>query len=206
MIRSIIAFLILIFLSCQLLLAQTCEVSCPIGAVRHIPLDEIRLTVIGDFGHPRKARSGIPAHLHSGIDIRRPQPNYDNEPVFTIYSGRVISLRNDGPFAQIIIEHQFPDGQKFWSAYEHVAGIRVEVGDTVSPENPIARFMNKGELDRFGWQFDHLHLEILKIPPRPIIPKDNRPQRCFMTYNLECYSWEDLEKYYYNPVEFMRRY
>ena len=206
MIRSIVVFISFTIFTFQFLLAQKFVVSCPMGADRQLPPDEIKLTKIGDFGHPRKARSGIPAHLHSGIDIRRPQPNYDNEPVFTIYSGWVISLRNDGPFAQIIIEHQFPDGQKFWSAYEHVAGIRVEVGDTVSPENPIARFMNKGELDRFGWQFDHLHLEILKIPPRLIIPKDNRPQRCFMTYNLECYSWEDLEKYYYNPVEFMRRY
>jgi len=187
-------------------LAQQFVVSCPIGADRQLSSDKIKLTKIGDFGYLRKARAGIPAHLHAGIDIRRPRPNYDNEPIFPIYSGRVISLRNDGPFAQIIIEHQFPDDQKFWSAYEHIAGIRVEVGDTVSLGKPIARFMNHNELDRFGWQFDHLHLEILKIPPRPIIPKKNTPQRYYVTYNLECFSCDVLEKYYYNPVEFLNGY
>ena len=37
------------------------------------------------------------------------------------------------------------------------------LNETVNPDKPIARFMNKQELNTHGWQFDHFHLEILKI-------------------------------------------
>ena len=190
----------------RLICAQVNVVTCPVGSDKRVSLNDIHLTAIGDFGYPRKARPGIPAHLHTGIDIRRPVPNYNEEPIFPIYPGRVISLRDDGPFAQIIIEHQFSDGNKFWSVYEHIADIRTAIGDSASPGRPIARFMNHEELNRFGWQFDHFHLEILKTTPRPITPKANTPFRFYMTYNLECYSQQDLERYYYDPFEFLKKH
>jgi hypothetical protein len=190
----------------RLLPAQVNVVTCPVGAEKRVNLNEIHLTEIGDFGHLRKARPSIPAHLHTGIDIRRPVPNYNDEPIFPIYPGWVISLRDDGPFAQIIIEHQFSDGNKFWSVYEHIAGIKITLSDSVSPGRSIARFMNHEELDRFGWQFDHFHLEILKKAPRPITPKADTPFRYYMTYNLECYSQQDLERYYFDPLEFLKKH
>ncbi len=165
--------------------------------------EDVRLTSIGRFGLERKARPGVPAHLHTGVDIRRPVDNYDHEPIFPIGYGVVISFRDDGPFAQIIIEHHVNHRETVWSVYEHIAGITVSVGDQVSPYEPIARFMNRDELDRYGWQFDHVHLEIMKRRPRPLKPGAKTPFRFFGTYWGECYTRADLEKYYHDPREFL---
>ena len=169
-------------------------------------LTEIKLTLIGHFGEVRKARPGIPEHLHTGIDIRRPNSNYDNEPILSLAPGRIISLRDDGPFAQIIIEHKLDHFYHFWSVYEHIAGISVTIGEQVLAGKPLARFMNRKELEKYGWQFDHFHLEILKIKPRPIKPAFELPFYLYQTYNLECYSREELAYYYYHPLEFLSNY
>lgn len=129
--------------------------------------DSVRLTRIGEFGLLRRARPGIPAHLHTGVDIRRPSNNYLDEPVYPVARGRVVSLRGDGPYAQLIIEHRLKDSGSLWSVYEHVAGIACTLGDSVDPDRPIARFMSRTELNRHGWQFDHLHPEVMRIAPKP---------------------------------------
>ncbi len=165
--------------------------------------DEVRLTGIGEFGLVRKARPAVPSHLHTGIDFKRPGDNYVDEPVYPAAIGKVISLRSDGPFAQIIIEHQVDSDTKLWTVYEHVAGICVQYGQYVYPENPIARYMSKEELDKYGWQFDHFHFEIMKIAPRPVTPDQLRPFRYFTTWCLVCYTEKDLEKHYYHPKEFL---
>lgn len=175
----------------------------PINCGNRKDASAIRLTEIGQFGKFRKARVGIPAHFHTGIDIQRPRNNYDSEPIFPIATGKVISIRSDGAFAQIIIEHNH-NGFLFWSLYEHVAGIAVKVGDEVSPPIPIARFMNKSELNRFGWQFNHFHLEILKYPPVAIRPTPKHPQRFYNSYSLVCYTPDDLNAYYFDPLIFLK--
>lgn len=165
--------------------------------------DSVRLTRIGEFGLLRRARPGIPAHLHAGIDIARPSDNYHHEPVYPVGPGVVVSLRDDGPFAQLIIEHRLENGAKLWSVYEHVSGMVCSLGDTVSPEHPLARFMNRQELDRHGWQFDHLHLEIMRIPPRPRSPDPRLPYCRYATYGLTCYVRQELEARYLDPIEFL---
>jgi hypothetical protein len=107
----------------------------------------------------RKARPGIASHLHTGIDIERPHSNY--EPIFPIAKGVVISKRDDGAFAQLIIEHSVK-GKKVWTVYEHIAGIVPKLNDVVDPMNPIARFMTREELNRFGWQFGTCTSRFLK--------------------------------------------
>ena len=179
------------------------EFYLPINVHDRVNISQIKLTHIGSFGEERKARPGIPAHLHTGIDIKRPAPNYNSEPIFSIGEGVVISMRDDGPYAQIIIENTCND-KMFWTVYEHIAGIKVGVGDFVDSKTEIARFMNKQELNKFGWQFDHFHFEILKVPPKRIKPCEDKPQRFFKTYNLTCYNIEDLNNCYYNPMEFMK--
>ncbi len=174
----------------------------PIACSNRKEISNIHLTSIGEFGIVRKARPGIPEHLHTGIDIKRPNSNYQNEPVYAIGEGVVMSVRRDGPYALIIIEHH-DDNDYFWCEYEHIAGISVQVGDRVNKNAVIARFMNKNELDQYGWQFDHFHFEILKVPPQKIRPDENKPQYIFRTYNLVCYSQEDLENHYYNPIKFL---
>jgi len=175
----------------------------PINSLDRQSTKNLLLTSIGEFGLLRKERPGIPAHYHTGIDIKRPSNNYIDEPIFSIYKGIVISVRKDGPYAQLIIEHE--GDQKFWTVYEHVAGIKVSLNEHVTPNLPIARFMNKNELDKYGWQFDHLHLEILKT--KPIIIKQDRsnPERRYSSYSLNCLTKEELSKYFYNPVEFFKR-
>ena len=185
-----------------LFLTGSGQIFLPFKTGNRKDISQIKLTAIGQFGLMRKARPGIPAHLHTGIDIKRPGNNYGLEPIFPIAEGRVISKRIDGPFAHIIIEHS-QDGKQFWSLYEHIAGIEVGINDYVTPKNPVARYMNKQELNRYGWQFDHFHLEILKIRPQEIRPDKKHPERFFNSYSLICFTPEDLKKYYYDPLEFL---
>ena len=166
---------------------------------------EIKLSKIGQFGLMRKSRAGIPAHYHTGIDIIRPIDNYHDEPMFPIASGKVISKCDDGPFSNLIIEHEYQD-TKFWSLYEHITGIIVNLNDYVDPNQPIAHFMNKVELDCYGWQFNHLHLEILKVEPVNLKPNDAHSELCYRAYTLLCYTINDLNKYYYNPIEFLQTF
>jgi hypothetical protein len=185
---------LIIFLQFQIFLPIQC----------HHPTD-IKLSEIGNFGHIRKARKNVPEHYHIGVDIKRPSKNYDNEPIFALAGGVVISVRDDGPFAQIIIEH-FQKGFKFWTLYEHISGIAVKVNDKVKAGFPIARFMNREELNKYGWQFDHFHLEVLKIKPMPLKPDKMHPERFYTSYSLICFKKEDLDKYYYEPLSFIEKY
>lgn len=166
-------------------------------------INHIELTSIGDFGLLRKARPGIPAHLHTGMDIKRPSKNYIDEPIYAIHAGTVISKREDGPYAQLILEHQ---GIKtFWTVYEHISGIEVELFEEVGTDKPIARFMNTQELDRYGWQFDHFHFEILKVAPTRLkIDYEKNPERLYASHTLICYTQSDLEKYFHDPMVFLR--
>lgn len=179
------------------------KIYLPVNTSDRQDVSQIELTAIGQFGLMRKARPNIPAHYHTGIDIKRPGKNYGSEPVFAIAKGTVISKRTDGPFANLIIEHEI-NGTKFWSVYEHIAGICVNTGDTVYPENPIARFMTKAELNKHGWQFDHFHLEILKVKPMQLKPSKSYPERFYNSYSLVCYTKKDLDKYYYHPLDFIK--
>jgi len=174
----------------------------PIGSTDRRDISTIKLTEIGQFGLLRKARADIPKHLHTGIDIKRPNDNYNSEPIFPVAEGIVISRRTDGPFANLIVEHNI-NGIKFWSMYEHIAGIKVTVSEKVQPGSQIARFLNKNELNQYGWQFDHFHLELLKIRPVMIKPTKATPERFFNSYTLICYDVADLKNYFYDPMEFL---
>jgi len=192
-----LCFLLFLFIS----ICAHSQILLPINVANRKDVSSFQLTKIGQFGLMRKARNTIPEHYHTGIDIKRPGKNYTSEPVFPIAAGKVISKRTDGPFANIIVEHII-NGRKIWSLYEHVAGIEVNVNDAVLPQKPIARFMNTEELNRFGWQFDHFHLEIIKVKPFEIKPGKNHPQRYYNAYTLVCYTPDDLNRYYFNPIAF----
>ena len=63
--------------------------------------------------------------------------------------------------------------------------------------------MNIGELDRYGWQFDHFHFEILKEQPIKLSVEKSKPNRLFASYTLVSYTQEDLHKYFYAPIDFL---
>ncbi len=174
----------------------------PINVANRQSLENVRLTAIGEFGRQRQARPAVPAHLHTAIDLMRPKKNYVDEPIFPAAKGTVISLRTDGPFAQIIIEHHESNSEIVWTVYEHIAEVSVELDEIVDPQRAIGRFFNKNELDKFGWQFDHLHFEILKQPPRRVKHDPRLPLRLYGAYTLECYNQDDLRKYYHEPRDF----
>jgi murein DD-endopeptidase MepM/ murein hydrolase activator NlpD len=150
----------------------------------------------------RKARLSVPSHLHTGIDIRRPRPNYDNEPVYPMAEGVVISKRTDGPFAQLIVEHTI-EGRQYWTVYEHIAGITVGVLARVDPTTPVARFLNRDELQHYGWQFDHVHFEVLRARPVHLKEDALKPERYYASYTLECHTPDDLHRYFFDPLEFL---
>ncbi|MFL5763433.1 MAG: M23 family metallopeptidase [Bacteroidia bacterium] len=187
----------------SLLLFSSPQFLAPVRVLNRKSISEIQLTAIGKFGLVRKERKGVRSHLHTGIDIKRPGTGYDHEPVFPVAEGTVISIRTDGPYAQVIIEHKI-NGEKFWSLYEHIAGVCVKLQQHTDPQKPIARFMNNKELNRYGWQFDHFHLEILKIKPLSVKPDKLHPDRYYGSYTLICYEQGDLEKYYYEPLGFLK--
>lgn len=172
----------------------------PTRAEERTDVSHVKLTQIGAFGILRKSRPGIPSHLHTGIDIQRPYSNYQNEPVFPASFGTVISIRDDGPFAQIIIEHA-----KLWTVYEHIAGITCTVGENVDPHIPIARFFNTKELNTYGWQFDHFHFEIMKTKPVSVTVSKLHPQRFYATYALSCFNDDILSKCYINPLQYLQQ-
>lgn len=165
-------------------------------------LAELKLTSIGAFGIIRKARPQIPAHYHTGIDIVRPTKNYIDEKIYPVCKGVVISIRDDGPYAQIIIQH-VRNADTIWTVYEHVAGISCSINSFVEPNVPIARFFTKSELDKFGWQFDHFHFEVMKKAPIKIKPTKALPWRHYKTHGLNCYTQGQLIEHYYNPIEFL---
>jgi hypothetical protein len=178
------------------------QVYLPVNLSDRHDISGIHLTEIGQFGLMRKARPNVPKHYHTGIDIKRPNGNYASEPIYPIASGVVISKRTDGPYANLIIEHSIK-GRKVWSLYEHIAGVKVNVADDVNSNTQIARFMSRDELNKYGWQFDHFHLEVLKVKPLHIKPTVDNPERFYNSYSLICYTRDDLERFYYEPLVFL---
>ncbi|MEO9868884.1 M23 family metallopeptidase [Ekhidna sp.] len=182
------------------------QVFIPVETSNRKSVAKIELTDIGIFGITRKARPEFTKHLHTGIDIKRPKKDYLNPPfIFPIAPGKVISKRDEGPYSQLIIEHQIDD-IVFWTIYEHVASIFVNLNEIVHPHKPMARFYSKEELDAYGWQFDHFHFEILKVRPIKIESNPETLQRRFGSYTMICYDQETLEKYFYNPIKFLEKY
>ncbi len=192
---SIISFIILILSNGQ-------KIQLPINAPDRRSIDFVELTEIGEFGLLRATRKEVPAHLHTGIDIKRANDNYRNAPIYSIDKGIVISKREDGPFAQLIIEHDHGN-LIYWTVYEHIAEIQVELFQPVDSETQIARFFNTNELNQYGWQFDHFHFEVLKNRPIRIKPSMDNPERLYNSFTLICHDYEELMSNFYRPLEFL---
>jgi hypothetical protein len=73
-----ILFLSISWLGAPAAYAKPFEWLLPIAAADRKTWHGVKLTRIGLFGLERKARPGIPAHLHTGTDIKRPKDNYNS--------------------------------------------------------------------------------------------------------------------------------
>ena len=191
-----------LFYLISLLLTSEPGIQIPIEAPDRQSIGFIELTEIGEFGLERVERKDVSAHLHTGIDIKRGNGNYLHAPIFSIDRGTVISKREDGPFAQLIIEHDQGD-LLYWTVYEHIAEIRVGLFQQVDSETQIARFFNNKELNQYGWQFDHFHFEVLKNRPIKIKPSMDNPERLYNSFTLMCHSEKELINNFYSPLEFL---
>lgn len=172
----------------------------PIESQNRESFRDMRLTKIGHFGMNRIARVRVPAHLHTAIDICRPDSNYVDSPIYAVGTGKVISMRDDGPYAQVIISH----GDTIWSVYEHISGITVSAGDSVKSNTIIGRFLNQQELNSYGWHFDHVHFELMKKRPAKRDTLPGQQNLHYATFALTCYTQKSLNENYYNPILFFR--
>jgi len=139
----------------------------------------------------------VKLHYHTGIDLQNCHPQHPSEPIYAIATGKVIAIEDPLPHRRITIEHYLSDGSKVWSVYIHISNEQVAVGDRVDSETVIAYLMSQAELEIYGREFDHVHLEIMKQPPEYAAEYHQRK-------TFTCYTEQEVDAYYYDPMKFLQ--
>lgn len=185
-------------------------ITIPLYAQWYIPANyrniadpqKLQLTKIGAFGLLRKARPTVPAHYHTGIDIVRPDSQNNRQPIFPAKEGIVVSIYDNGPFSQVVIKHT-DNNKNYWTVYEHLHVRISNVSKSVTPFDTIGYFFSKDELNRYGWQFNHVHFEILKVEPPKLTSASINSLRNYKTFGVLCFTREELYMRQENPLEFL---
>jgi len=177
----------------------------PVNYPHRDRVNEVKLSAIGAFGLPRKARATVPAHLHTGVDILRPTGNYDQEPIHPAHAGRIISILDDGPYSYVVLEHQTAQGI-CWTLYEHFHVLVHTLGQQVNTNDTLGYYFNKRELNVHGWQFDHVHFEVMKVAPPVMKPTARAPLRAYGSYTITTYTKQDLDRRLENPLHFLQQH
>lgn len=142
----------------------------------------------------------VKLHYHTGADIQVKEEfgfvDAPGMPVYAIAAGKVVAIEDPMPQRRITIEHKLPDGKTVWSAYCHISDAQVSVNQLVDEETVIARRMNREELDHYGWEYDHVHLEILK--KLPVYVTDYYHRKTFT-----CDTEAEVDEYFFDPVFFL---
>lgn len=141
----------------------------------------------------------VKQHYHTGVDIQNGNLDPAGETVYAIAAGKVIAIEDPPPQRRITIEHILPNRTKVWSVYVHIIEAQVKIGDRVESETVIARLMNQAELEAYGWEYHHVHLEILKKSPLPAT-------EFYYRKTFTCYTAEQVDEYFYDPVVFLNHY
>jgi len=176
----------------------------PIATIWKLPLntsDRQDLTTVfleadASFKALRAPFGPVKLHYHTGIDLRNGNAEIVGEPVYAIAAGKVIAIEDAPPQRRITIEHTLPDGEKVWSVYIHIIDEQVKVGDWIDSETVLARLMTPTELQLYGTEYNHVHLEIMK--QMPIDATDFQQRKTFT-----CYTEREVDEYFYNPEEFL---
>lgn len=150
-------------------------------------IDSITNRVFSRFGVSRK--TPIKGHLHSGIDLH----GVYGEKVYAIGSGRVERYYWVFPNIAVAIKHTLPDGTSIYSAYIHLADVKVREGDPVDEHTELGRIFNKKEMKRSGFRTPHLHLEIR----RDFLDQGNA--------SFSSMTRIDLEKHLLDPLIFLSK-
>jgi hypothetical protein len=151
------------------------------------------------FKNLRAPFGTVKLHYHTGIDLQNGAMKSSGEPVYAIATGKVIAIEDPPPQRRITIQHLLPNGEKVWSIYIHIIDEKVNVADIVDSETVIARLMNAAELEGYGQEYDHVHLEIMKKMPPYFVDFNQRK-------TFTCYSSQQVDEYFYNPEEFLKNH
>jgi murein DD-endopeptidase MepM/ murein hydrolase activator NlpD len=149
------------------------------------------IKVISVFGAPRD--SYLKGHIHTAADIIPEKLNIYNY-IYPMADGVICSIHLGHPHKTIVIKHRLPDSTIIYTSYKHLQEIYVTNGMQVDQDTKLAGLYTKEETKKQGGSYDHLHLEIRKS-----------------FYDYGCASWltmnrDELNKYFYNPVDFMKKY
>ena len=177
----------------------------PIATVWKLPLNTtdrqnwatIVLEHDANFKALRAPFGNVMLHHHTGIDLQNGSVIQSGEPVYPIAAGKIVSIEDPPPQRRITIEHLLPDGNKVWSVYVHIIDEQVKIGDIVDTETVIARLMNAAELEIFGQEYNHVHLEIMKKIPSYASGYDQRK-------TFTCYTEDEVDEYFYDPEKFLK--
>lgn len=173
--------------------------ACPIAHDWKLPfktsprksLSSIRWTRNGEFMAWRVR------HLHTGIDLTN-SVGGPGEEVYAASAGKVVSIYAKEPYLSVMIQHRLSSGQTVWTVYVHVTNVMVRPGDVVGENTVIALLMNESQLNRYGWEFNHLHFEILKYPR---INKEGK----HLSFSTKCKTENQVRSHFYNPITFLQR-
>ena len=132
-------------------------------------------------------------HLHTGVDLVNRGPG---EEVFPAATGKVVSIYAKEPNRGVMIEHQLLTGETVWTVYVHVTKIMINLGEVVSCDSIIAHLMNADQLNKYGWEYNHLHFEVLK---KPRIARDGK----YLSYSTKCRTTKEVKRHFYDPIEFL---
>ena len=168
----------------------------PINTVDRQNLGTLFFEHDAHFKALRAAFDNIKQHYHTGLDIRSGRIDFAGEPVYAIATGKVIAIEDPPPQRRITIQHLLPNGKKIWSVYIHIIEETVAIGEIVDSETMIARTMNAAELEVYGSEYNHVHLEIMKKLPPPA-------SAYYQRKTFTCYTEQEVDKYYYDPELFL---
>jgi murein DD-endopeptidase MepM/ murein hydrolase activator NlpD len=168
----------------------------PLNTVDRQDWSTISLESDAYFKNLRAPFGSVKLHYHTGIDLQNGTAVSPGESVYAIATGKVIAIEDSPPQRRITIEHLLPNGDKVWSVYIHIIDEQVNVDDIVDSETVIARLMNTSELEMFGHEYNHVHLELMKKMPPYFADLNQRK-------TFTCYSQAEVDEYFYNPEEFL---
>ena len=173
------------------------EWKLPINTVDRSDWSTVTLEHDAHFKALRAPFDSVKLHFHTGVDLQNGKDIQAGEPVYAIAAGKVIAIEDPPPQRRITIEHLLPNRRKVWSVYIHIIDEKVKVGDTVNSETAIAQLMNTAELEYYGWDYNHVHLEIMKQLP-PFVAE------FYQRKTFSCYTITEVDKYFYDPKEFLK--
>ena len=165
----------------------------PLGTKNRGDFSSIKWEKDAKFMSPR-----IGGHLHTGIDLMKYNRNSEAK-VYAASNGRVVSIYATEPNRSLMVMHKLETGEIIYSVYVHITDIQVSIGEIVDCNTIVGRLMNAEQLNKYGWEFNHIHFEILKSKPRIEDPGK------YLSYSVLCKTPKEVDAHFYNPVTFFQK-